>query len=220
MKIAVFGTGMVGVTIANKLIALGHHVTMGSRTHDNPKAIAWAQAHPQNASQGTYAHAAQAAELIFNCTNGAGSLEALTSASQQLQGKLLLDLSNPLDFFKGMPPSLFVSNTDSLGEQLQRALPSTRIIKTLNTISAPLMVNPASLGHTNHTVFLCGDDPQAREFVAQTILKDWFGWTHTIDLGDITGARAMESYLPIWLRLWGALGTADFNISVTTAPKT
>lgn len=217
MKIAVFGTGMVGVTIANKLIALEHEVTMGSRTEANPKALAWAQGHAQHASQGTYAQAAADAELIFNCTNGAGSLEALTSASAQLEGKLLLDLSNPLDFSKGMPPSLFVSNTDSLGEQLQRALPKTRIVKTLNTINSELMVNPSRLGHTQHSVFLCGDDEQARSFVNQTVLKDWFGWTHVIDLGDITGSRAMESYLPMWLRLWGALGTADFNISVTTA---
>ena len=217
MKIAVFGTGMVGVTIANKLIASGHEVTMGSRAEANPKALAWAQGHAQRAHHGTYALAASDAELIFNCTNGAGSLEALTSASTQLEGKLVLDLSNPLDFAHGMPPSLFVSNTDSLGEQLQRALPKTRIIKTLNTITCELMVNPSRLGHTQHSVFLCGDDAQARSFVHETVLKDWFGWTHIIDLGDITGSRAMESYLPMWLRLWGALGTANFNISVTSA---
>jgi predicted dinucleotide-binding enzyme len=213
MKISVLGTGMVGETIATKLIQLGHSVRMGSRIANNEKATAWAQKNGANASSGTFADSAAFGELVFNCTSGAHSIEILNAAGEQnLANKILLDISNPLDFSKGMPPFLSVSNTDSLGEQIQRMLPHTKVIKTLNTVNCNVMVD-ASRVADKHSMFVCGNDAEAK---AATIgfLTTWFGWSDVIDLGDITAARATESYLHLWLRLWGALKTGDFNIKV------
>jgi hypothetical protein len=213
MKIAVLGTGMVGETIGSKLVALGHEVKMGSRTANNEKAGAWVKKAGAKASAGTFADAAAFGEILFNCTSGAGSLEALQAAGQEnLKGKVLLDISNPLDFSKGMPPTLFVSNDDSLGERIQRAFPELKVVKTLNTISAPVMVEPARVPG-EHATFVSGNDAEAKAQVKK-LLTDWFGWKQVIDLGNITTARGTESYLPLWLRLWGVLGTPDFNISV------
>src|SRR5437773_1923726 len=140
MKIGVLGTGMVGVAIGNKLVSLGHEVKMGSRSATNEKAAAWVKGAGAKASQGTFADAAGFGELIFNCTSGHGSLEALKAAgAQSLKGKILIDISNPLDFSKGMPPTLFAGNTDSLGELAQAALPETKVVKTLNTVTASIM---------------------------------------------------------------------------------
>ncbi|MFE8598469.1 NADPH-dependent F420 reductase [Archangium violaceum] len=213
MKIAVLGTGMVGETIGSKLVALGHEVKMGSRSANNEKAAAWVKKAGAKASQGTFADAAAFGELLFNCTSGSGSLEALNTAGKEnLEGKILLDLSNPLEFSKGMPPTLFVSNTDSLGEQIQRAFPELKVVKTLNTINANVMVDPSRIPG-EHAVFVSGNDAEAKSQVKR-LLTEWFGWKQVIDLGDITTARGTESYLPLWLRLWGAMGTPDFNIQI------
>jgi predicted dinucleotide-binding enzyme len=218
MKIAVLGTGVVGVTIANKLIELGHEVCMGSRTADNQKATAWAGEAGDRGSHGTYADAASFGEIVFNCTNGGGTLAALEAAgAENLQGKVLLDLSNPLDFSRGMPPTLFVSGDDSLGEQVQRALPDTRVVKTLNTINCQVMVDAGRVPG-EHTVFVSGNDEAAKTQVTE-ILRNWFGHRDVLDLGDISTARGVESYLPLWLRMWGALGTGDFNVKVVRAAK-
>lgn len=218
MKIAVFGTGMVGTTIATKLVALGHEVKMGSRTADNEKATKWAAEAGAGGSHGTFADAATFGELLFNCTNGAGTLDALAAAgAEAMAGKVLLELSNPLDFSKGMPPTLFVCNDDSLGEQVQRAFPDTRVVKTLNTINCDVMVDAGRVPG-EHTVFMSGNDAQAKQQV-ETILREWFGHRDVLDLGDITTARGTEAYLPLWLRMWGALGTGDFNVHVVRAPK-
>ncbi len=213
MNIAVFGTGMVGATIGTKLINLGHSVMMGSRTTTNEKAATWAEANGAKASTGTFADAASFGTIIFNCTNGFGALEAMKSAgAENINGKVVIDISNPLDFSKGMPPSLFVCNTDSLGEQLQREFPDVKFVKSLNTVNCNAMVNP-SLVAGDHDIFLCGNDADAKATV-RDILANWFGWKNILDLGDITGARAMEMYLPMWLRLWGAVGSANFNIHI------
>ncbi|MFO0569756.1 MAG: NAD(P)-binding domain-containing protein [Polyangiaceae bacterium] len=212
MKIAVLGTGMVGTTIADKLVALGHEVRMGARSADNEKAKAWAAAAGSKGSQGTFADAAAFGELAFNCTLGAGTLDAVRSVGSALDGKILVDISNPLDFSAGMPPTLFSGNTDSLGEQLQRALPNVKVVKALNTINCQIMVDAGRL-KGEHDVFMSGNDKEAKGRVAE-ILRGWFGWKSVIDLGDISTARGTESYLPLWVRLWGALGTADFNIKI------
>ena len=213
--IAVLGTGMVGTTIATKLVELGHRVTLGTRTPDNPKAQAWlAAVASERAAVASFSDAARAAELVFNCTAGVASLEALRLAgAEALAGKILIDVSNPLDFSHGMPPRLSVCNDDSLGEQIQAAFPETKVVKTLNTISAPLMVDPRSLAG-DHVVFVSGDDADAKRFVTQELLRDAFGWPEVIDLGGIATARGTEMYLPLWLRLWGALGTAQFNLAI------
>ena len=213
MKLGVLGTGMVGRTIATKLVDLGHEVTMGSRTADNEDAAAWASVE-RNAAHGTFADAASFGELVVNCTAGAGSLDALRAAGgESLAGKVLLDVANPLDFSQGTPPSLFVSNTDSLGEQIQRAFPDARVVKALNTMNCEVMVDPARISG-DHDVFVCGDDEAAKGDVRGLLQS--FGWPagSIIDLGGLSAARGTESYLPLWLRLWGALGSGDFNIKV------
>lgn len=217
MKIAVFGTGMVGDTIGSKLIQLGHQVMMGSRTKDNEKAMAFVEKNNQNAMSGTYADAASFGEIIFNCTAGAGSLEALTQAGEKnLNGKIIVDISNPLDFSKGMPPSLAIVNTNSLGEEIQKAFPQTKVVKTLNTMWCGLMVNPAMINEADHNVFMSGNDAQAKAQV-QIILKS-FGWLdkNIIDLGDISTARGTEMFLPLWLRIWGATNNGAFNIKIVS----
>lgn len=214
MRIAVLGTGMVGTAIAGKLVQLGHQVRMGSRTAGNEMAAAWASAAGAGASHGTFADAAAFGELVFNCTSGAGSLEALGAAgAENLRGKILIDIANPLDFSRGMPPSLFVCNTDSLGEQIQRAFPDTLVVKTLNTVNCELMVDARRLADGDHTLFLSGNDAQAKAQVRE-LLGSWFGWKDLIDLGDITTARGTEQLLPIWVRLYGAMGTPHFNFKV------
>jgi predicted dinucleotide-binding enzyme len=217
MKIGVFGTGMVGNAIATRLVGLGHEVMMGSRTADNEDAAQWASAVGEGASQGTFAEAAGFGELLFNCTNGEGSLAALGSARpEDLAGKVLVDVANPLDFSQGRPPSMFVSNTDSLGEQIQREFPETRVVKSLHTMNCEVMVDPAKVPG-EHDVFVCGNDEAAKAEVRE--LLESFGWPagSIVDLGEISSARGTEMYVALWLRLWGALQTGHFNIKVVRA---
>jgi 8-hydroxy-5-deazaflavin:NADPH oxidoreductase len=212
VRIGVLGTGTVGQTLATKLVELGHQVRMGSRDAANEKAVAWAAAAGERASIGTFADAADFGELVLNCTAGAASLQALEQAGEDaLRGKVLADVTNPLDFSSGMPPSLTICNTDSMGEQIQRRFPETRVVKTLNTVNAAVMVNP-SLIPGEHDVFVCGDDDAAKSDVVE--LLESFGWPRgrIVNLGGIDGARATEMYLPLWLRLFGAFGTPHVNI--------
>lgn len=216
MKIAVLGTGMVGDTIGSRLIELGHDVMMGSRTATNEKAIAFADRHKGKGSAGTYREATSFGELVINCVKGEGSIEALQAAGDGLRGKILVDISNPLDFSKGNPPSLIpsLSNTYSLGEEIQKNFPATKVVKTLNTMWCGLMVNPNMIGGGNHTNFMCGNDAEAKAAVRK--LLNEFGWKNEniLDLGDITNARGTESVLPIWLRVWIATQNGAFNFKI------
>lgn len=217
MKIAVFGTGMVGDTIGSRLIELGHTVMMGSRTADNEKAKAFVAKHTGKASSGTYADAASFGEIIFNCTSGAGSIEALKMAGEKnLNDKIIVDIANPLDFSKGMPPSLSIVNTNSLGEEIQKTFPKSRVVKALNTMWCGLMVNPGMLNGGDHSTFVSGNDSAAKEIVKE-ILKS-FGWAENniLDLGDITKARGTEMYLPLWLSIYGATNNGAFNIKIVS----
>lgn len=213
MKIGILGTGMVGQTIASKLIKLGHEVKMGSRTVNNEKAAEWSKNAGTSASHGTFEDAAKFGELVFNCTSGQGSLEALKSAGKQnLDGKILIDLANSLDFSKGMPPTLSICNDDSLAERIQNLLPDTKVVKTLNTMNCYLMVD-ATVVPGDHDIFVSGNDENAKTTVTG-YLKDWFGWKNPIDLGDITTARGTEMMLPIWLRLYGKFQSPNFNFKI------
>jgi len=224
MKIAVLGTGMVGQALAGRLTELGHEVTVGTRdveatlaktTPDgmgNLPYSAWAAAH-QSVKLATFAEAAAGAELLVNATPGNVSLAVLEAAgAENLAGKALLDIANPLDFSQGFPPTLFVKDTDSLGEQIQAAFPGLKVVKALNTMTAPLMVNPKILAGGDHSVFVSGNDADAKKTVIG--LLESFGHTDVIDLGDISTARGSEMILPIWLRLMGALNTPIFNLKV------
>jgi 8-hydroxy-5-deazaflavin:NADPH oxidoreductase len=217
MKIGILGTGIVGRTIGARLAELGHSVMMGSRTAGNEKAAEWAKSVGDSACHGTFAEAAKYGEIVFNCTSGVASLAALELAgAENLAGKILVDISNPLDFSQGFPPSLSVCNTDSLGEQIQAAYPDVKVVKALNTMNCAIMANP-SLVPGDHTVFVGGNDAEAKAQVVA--LLETFGWTqeNIIDLGDITTARGTEMLLPVWVRLLGALGNANFNFAVVRA---
>lgn len=209
MKIGILGTGMVGQTIGTGLVQHGHEVKMGARAATNAKATAWASGGGAKAAHGTFADAAAFGEVVFNCTSGMVSLDALKQAGEQnLAGKVLVDVANPLDFSKGMPPSLSVCNTSSLAEQIQAAFPKARVVKALNTLNAQLMTNPSAVPGP-HELFMCGNDAAAKAQVRQLLSE--FGWKEVIDLGDITAARGTEMLLPIWLRLMGTFGTPMFN---------
>jgi 8-hydroxy-5-deazaflavin:NADPH oxidoreductase len=211
-NIAILGTGMVGDAIGTKLVSLGYKVMMGSRTANNEKAVAWSTRNGILAVSGTFADAASFGDIIFNCTQGQVSLEALQLAGREnLQGKILIDVANPLDFSKGMPPSLTVCNTDSLGEVIQRQFTDVKVVKALNTMNCQLMVNPGLLKDPGN-LFLCGNDGEAKAEVG-TLLRS-FGWEKIIDLGDISAARGTEQILPIWVRIMGTLGTPMFNFSI------
>lgn len=216
MNIAVLGTGVVGQALATKLVALGHAVTVGSRQAGNEKAVAWAASAGDLASEGSFADAASSAALVINATAGSASIEALTAAgAHNLAGKVLVDVANALDFSQGMPPTLQPCNTDSLAERIQRTFPEARVVKSLNTVNCDVMVNPAIVPGS-HTMFVAGNDDTAKAEVRG--LLESFGWPpgDVMDLGDITGARGMEMYLPLWLRLWGATGTGHLNVKVVT----
>jgi len=209
MKIGILGTGAAGQTVAAKLVALGHDVMMGARAADNEKVLGFA--HRTGGKAGVFADAARHGEMVFNCTRGDTSLGMLSALVNELHGKILVDVANPLDFSNGFPPHLSVVNTDSLAEQIQRALPGTFVVKSLNTVNAAVMIEPARVPG-RHTVFVSGNDKPAKGQVMDFLRT--LGWQSIIDLGDITSARAAEQLLPLWVRLYGVLGTADFNIAV------
>lgn len=218
MKIAVLGTGTVGDTIGSRLIELNHSVMMGSRTANNEKALAFTAKHKDKAYAGSFADAAKFGEVIFNCTKGESSIAVLKSAGMEINGKIIIDISNPLDFSKGMPPGLIptLSNTNSLGEEIQKVFPQAKVVKTLNTMWCGLMVNPNMIGGGNHTNFICGNDAEAKAKVK--LLLNEFGWKNEniLDLGDISNARGTESVLPIWLRVWGATKNGAFNFKIVS----
>ena len=209
MRIAVLGTGGVGQVVAARLAELGHEVTMGTRdvaaTLDRGTVLVGVRLL-------SFRDAAMEAEVIVNATSGQVSLAALGAAGEEnLAGKVLVDLSNPLDFSAGFPPTLFVKDTDSLGEQIQAAFPEARVVKALNTLTADLMVHPELLPE-GHTLFVSGNDPEAKELVTRLLLS--MGHTDVIDLGDITTARGTEMFLALWVRAMSALGTPMFNIRI------
>ncbi|MET8085006.1 NAD(P)-binding domain-containing protein [Micromonospora sp. NPDC005237] len=215
MRIAVLGTGSVGRTISARAAELGHQVTIGTRDVATTLAgdyAAWTAEHPE-VGLATQADAAADAELVVNATSGSGSLPALTAAgAANLAGKVLLDIANPLDFSAGFPPTLTVQDTDSLAEQIQREFPQARVVKALNTLTAELMVRPRQLADGAHSVFVSGDDAEAKRIITGLLVS--FGHTDVIDLGDLSTARGTEMLMPLWLRLYGRLDTANFNLKV------
>jgi predicted dinucleotide-binding enzyme len=222
MKIAILGTGVVGRTVAGRLDELGHSVTIGTRDPDATLArtesdldglsyAAWAADH-EGVSLATFAEAAAGAELVVNASSGAVSVDVLGQAGgENLAGKVLVDLSNALDFSQGFPPRMGVPDTDSIAERIQREFPDVRVVKSLNTLTASLMVHPETLPEPS-TVFVSGDDAAAKETVVGLLGE--LGHTDVIDLGDITTARGAEMIMPLWLRIMGSLGNPDFNFKI------
>lgn len=216
MRVGVLGTGMVGTALATRLVEVGHDVVMGSRTPGNEKAVAWARTHPERAAAGTFAEAADHGEVVVNATAGTASLAALRAAgAENLAGKVLVDVANPIAQYA---PAIRLDpvGEDSLAEQIQRAFPDARVVKTLNTMNCDVMVRPDTVPG-EHDVFLAGDDAAAKE-VVRSILQE-FGWPETSvrDLGGVAAARGLEMYLVLWLGLMTSLGRSDFNIRVVAA---
>ena len=215
MKIGILGTGVTGQTIGSKLVELGHDVMLGSREEANPEAVAWAKEEGHNALYGSFMNAAEFGEILFNCTLGNASLEALQMAGERnLKGKILIDTSNPIDRSTDTW-KLTVCNTDSLGEQIQRAFPHTKVVKTLNTVNSNVMADPNKLIEKTD-VFVSGNDIEAKSTVVR-ILKEWFGWREVIDLGDITTSRSVEMYVLLWHDISKAISSQRFNIKLVTA---
>ena len=219
-EIAVLGTGPVGQAVAGGLAGLGHKVVIGTRDPDDTAGreeyAAWAAEHP-TVRLATFAEAAAGAELVVNAAGGDVALGILDSAgADNLAGKVLLDISNPLDGSQGFPPTLFVKDDDSLAEMIQRAHPDARVVKSLNTMNNSLMVDPQRLGEDT-TVFVSGDDADAKATV--TALLRQLGHGDVIDLGGIETARGPEMWLPLWIRINLALGGNDFNLKVVRGPS-
>jgi 8-hydroxy-5-deazaflavin:NADPH oxidoreductase len=228
MKIAVIGTGMVGQALAGRLAGLEHEVVVGTRDVEHtlaraepdmmgqPPYAVWREQHPDVRLM-RFAEAGAHGEIVINAAAGAGSLAALELVgAQNLAGKVLMDLAIPLDFSQGMPPRLTVANTDSLGEQIQRAFPEARVVKTLNTVFKEVMVAPQRVPGV-HNIFIAGEDRTAKDTVAGLLGE--FGWPQQVilDLGGIQAARATEMYMPLYFTLQGLLGIFDFNIAITRA---
>jgi predicted dinucleotide-binding enzyme len=224
MKIAVLGSGFAGRTLAAGLADLGHHVTIGTRDvtatrqknepdqMGNAGYAVWAQDFP-HIGLASFADAAAGADLFVNATAGNGSIAALTAAgAANLGGRVLLDVSNPLEFSQGFPPNLFVKDDDSLGEEIQRAFPDARVVKALNTMIGDVMTTPKSVADGNHSVFLSGDDSEAKRVISELLAA--FGWADVIDLGGIQTARATEMMVKIRLLVMTSLGTPIFNFSI------
>ena len=221
MKIGIIGSGVVAQTLGAKLIELGHDVVLGTRDPaklDEKKNMAgtlreWIAKTNKKGKVATFQEAAAHGDLLFNVTNGQASIEALKLAAADKVGtKVLIDTSNELDFSKGMPPGALASQSNCLGERIQAAFPNLKVVKSLNTIGAPVMVAPQALAGGEHTVFVSGNDTPAKAATAE-LLKS-FGWKDVLDLGDISSARGPEMYMAMWLRLWGATGTGMINVKV------
>jgi 8-hydroxy-5-deazaflavin:NADPH oxidoreductase len=223
MKIGIIGGGGVGQALGGKLKANGHDVVIGIRNptdaelaKDRQMAKPLAQwINDTGGKVASFADAAKHGDIIINATSGGASIEALTQAGvANIGSKILIDIANPLDFSKGMPPSLLpqYAHGTSLGEEIQKAFPNAKVVKTLNTISNTIMINPGAIPG-NHDLLMAGNDADAKATVTALVKKE-FGWKSIVDLGDITGARGTEHILPMWVRLWGVLGTPTFNIKI------
>ena len=224
MKIGILGTGIVGQTLGLKLDQLGHSVTLGTRDPtklDEQKGYdtdartlhEWLALTESRGSVCTFRDAAADADLVINATNGAHSVEVLRSAGEaHLDGKTLIDVSNPVDFSRGFPLTLFVKDTDSLGETLQREFPKAHVVKALNAVSADLMVNPTLVGNGDHTVFLSGNDVDAKAR-ATGLLRE-LGWQDILDLGEISTARGPEMMFAIAHAAMRALSPAPIAFKV------
>ena len=211
-RIGVLGTGMVGTALASRLVELGYEVKMGSRTSANERAAQWVAGSGAKASHGTFPEAAAFGEAVFLCVKGDAALDTVGIANREnLEGKTVIDITNPLDSSRTMPPTLFVCNTDSLGERLQVALPASRVVKTLNMVTSDVQVDPKRAGG-DVTMFVAGNHPPAKE--ETILLLRQFGWQDIIDLGDISAARGMEMLLPIWLRIFATFGRGNFGFKV------
>ena len=228
MKIAVLGTGMVGRALAGRLAGRGHDVVVGTRdvattmsrtepdAMSNPPYAQWQGEHPA-VRLVPFAEAGVHGDVVINATSGVASLDTIEAVgAARLDGKVLLDLAVPFDFSRGMPPTPTIPNTDSIAERIQRAVPGARVVKSLNTVFCDVMIDPSRVPG-QHTIFVSGDDADAKATV--TCLLGELGWpaTSVTDLGGIETARNVEMYMLLYFNLAGLLNTFDFNVSIVHA---
>lgn len=221
MKIGIIGSGVVAQTLGSKLVEQEHDVVLGTRDPkklDEKKMFAstlreWQEQNKNRAKIASFAEAAAHGEILINATSGQVSIDALKLAAADKVGpKILIDAANELDHSKGMPPAVLASQERCLAEKIQATFPNLKVVKTLNTIGAPVMVNPKAVGGGDHTVFVSGNDPDAKAQVTKLLVS--FGWSDVLDLGDIGSARGPEMYMAMWIRLWGATKTGMINVKV------
>ena len=210
MRIAVIGTGVVGRTLAQAFQGAGHDVAVGTR--DPGETSGREEWRGLDVPLQPLATVAADADVVVNATNGGASLAALGEVgTDHLAGKVLVDVSNPLDFSQGFPPTLSVKDTDSLAEQIQRAFPDAKVVKALNTVNASVMVDPGCLGEDT-SIFAASDDAEARGVVVGLLRE--LGWVDIIEFDELSNARGLEMWLPLWVRLMGPLGTPVFNLKL------
>jgi 8-hydroxy-5-deazaflavin:NADPH oxidoreductase len=196
MKIGILGTGEVGQALGHGLISIGYEVKMGSREAGGEKARAWVARVGKGASEGTFAEAAAFGEMAVLATLWSGTENVIRLADPtNLAGKIVIDATNPLLFAPNAPPSLALGHTDSGGEQVQRWLPQSRVVKCFNTVGHAHMVHPDLPGGPPD-MFLCGNDQKAKETVTE--ICQAFGWP-VIDIGGIEGARLLEPICILWV---------------------
>lgn len=208
MKVGIIGSGEVGRKLADGFIELGHSVRIGSRDPNQSKITEWIDKHgKENASSGTFADTAVFGEIVVLATLWTGTSEAIHLANpQNLANKVVIDVTNPLDFSKGMPPSLIIGHTDSAGEIIQRMLPDSKVVKSFNIVGNPHMIHPDFPGG-KPTMFICGNDEGAKKIVTNDILSK-FGW-ETIDIGGIEGSRLLEPLALLWILHYFRTGSGD-----------
>lgn len=204
MRCAVFGTGDVGPVLATGLISLGHDVMLCSRDSSNPKVRAWIEKNGDRARGGTWEDGAKFGELIVLATLGVATEQILLDAGvDNFGGKVVIDATNPLDFSRGVPPTLSIGHTDSLGELVQRTIPSARVVKAFNTVGNALMVRPQLPGGPPD-MFICGNDEGAKALVRELLHE--FGWG-IADIGGIEGSRHLEPMCMAWVMYGFTSGT-------------
>jgi 8-hydroxy-5-deazaflavin:NADPH oxidoreductase len=208
MKIGILGSGDVGRRLADGFIELGHVVKIGSRNPHQEKITEWMDKHDKaKVSSGNFAEAASFGELDLIATSWAGTVDAIKMAdAKNLVGKVVVDVTNPLDFSKGMPPRLAIGHTDSAGETVQRMLPDSKVVKAFNIVGNPHFIHPDFPGGPP-TMFICGNDDQAKKTVIDNILTK-FGW-ESIDIGGIEGARLLEPLAFLWIMHYFRTGNGN-----------
>jgi predicted dinucleotide-binding enzyme len=205
MKIGILGSGPVGRSLGKGFASNGHDVRLGSRTPGKQEVQDWLKTTKGKVSAGTFSEAARHGDVLVLCCLGEAAEEVIKlSGMNNLDGKLVIDATNPLDFSKGMPPGLFVGTSDSLGERVQRMLPNAKVVKCFNMVNNQTMTNPR-MKEGLPDMIICGNNDAAKQQVAG-LLKE-FGWGEPIDIGGIDGSRWLEAYTALWVRLAIKLGS-------------
>lgn len=209
-KVGILGSGVVGKQLASGFAKHGYDVMIGSR--DPAKLEAWKKQVKGKLATGTFADTAAFGSIVVLATVGTGTDSAIDLAGVgNFAGKLVLDATNPLDFSHGMPPGLWVGTTDSLGERVQRKLPSAKVVKCFNTVGNTRMIDP-KFSEGTPPMLICGNDAAAKRETAE-ILRE-LGWPGAFDVGDMSGARWLEALVPLWVRAAQALNTYEHAFKV------